>query len=464
QANIIRLAYNYGGGARTTDFTLPILTPPVGVILSNPVEIENPINTEATPSNTLSFNSYNINSITSGAWTCDLSSDFPAELAAVYTSPTIYWDNGDPPGNNTVPLAGFVAGAPGSNSLPISWTALSAANVDADFSSYRIYYKESSSSVWSMIDSGTHPLLGIITTANDAIISLQSLTAYDYYLTAIDVFGNETAVGAIANNTTLPATSSVSISDSLHFYDSTIFAASLAVVTDPLDPLDFSVIDSAIKVEIFIEGASQPDTLNLILAAEAAAPDLIVGNAINGALVLNTDYYRITALKSSPNKWAAYISSEHPLMVPGQNCRFIIEAVKNGTPVYYDYIGATASNPNDQEWVFTVVDPPVFKPWPTRILNNVITKKNPAAYPAYYLTDDANVTIKVYDVKGRVVAVLLDGAFRRSGINIKENGWKGTNKAGKKLGVGLYYIHINAKRKSDGKVILNKFEKVVISE
>ncbi|HOF14165.1 MAG TPA: hypothetical protein PLN01_07570, partial [Spirochaetota bacterium] len=68
------------------------------------------------------------------------------------------------------------------------------------------------------------------------------------------------------------------------------------------------------------------------------------------------------------------------------------------------------------------------------------------------------------DIKGRAVVKLLDKAFRKGGQNIKEGGWNGDNKAGNKLGVGLYYVHIRAKRVSDGKVILNSFQKVVIAK
>jgi flagellar hook assembly protein FlgD len=119
----------------------------------------------------------------------------------------------------------------------------------------------------------------------------------------------------------------------------------------------------------------------------------------------------------------------------------------------------------NEEWRFSVfgsADQPVLAPWPTRILNNVITDKNPTAYPAYYLSDDASVTITVYDIKGRPVSTILDKAPRKGGQNIKENGWRGINKSGKKLGVGLYYIHFKATR-GDGKVILDKFAKVVIA-
>jgi len=70
----------------------------------------------------------------------------------------------------------------------------------------------------------------------------------------------------------------------------------------------------------------------------------------------------------------------------------------------------------------------------------------------------------VYDIKGRVVATILDNAYRKGGRNIKDQGWFGTNKANKKLGVGMYYIHIQAKSIYGGRIIINKFKKVVIAK
>ncbi len=145
--------------------------------------------------------------------------------------------------------------------------------------------------------------------------------------------------------------------------------------------------------------------------------------------------------------------------------RFIIESSLSGISSFTDYETelSPGQDPNDDEWTFSLSTPATLTPWPTRILGNVITKDSPLCYPAYYLTDDAYVTIKAYDIKGRSVATLLDSAYRRGGMNIKEGGWGAINRSGKKLGVGLYYIHFKASRSSDGKTILNKFSKVVVA-
>jgi hypothetical protein len=172
-------------------------------------------------------------------------------------------------------------------------------------------------------------------------------------------------------------------------------------------------------------------------------------------------------LKTGANNWTGYIPTTNPLMTTGNNIKFIIETIKGGIKTYADHDSegeAPPGDPNNYEWNFTINIPATFTPWPVRILNNVITGKNPVAYPSYYLSDDAFVTIEVYDIKGRPLVTLLDNAFRRGGQNIKEDGWRGENKARRKLGVGLYYIHIQAKRASDGKTILNSYQKVVMAK
>ena len=170
----------------------------------------------------------------------------------------------------------------------------------------------------------------------------------------------------------------------------------------------------------------------------------------------------MTAEKKGPNKWVAYFSTQTPVIKNGNDVRFIVEAIFSTTSTFSDY-DMTDENPNNNEWTFSIGSKPQLTPWPVRILNNVLTGRNPVAYPAYYLTDDAMVSIKVYDVKGRPVTTIVENEFRRGGQNIKEKGWNGVNKANKKLGVGLYYVHFLAKRSSDDKVILNKFQKVVIA-
>ncbi|PKL18321.1 MAG: hypothetical protein CVV49_06975, partial [Spirochaetae bacterium HGW-Spirochaetae-5] len=442
--------YNYGSGVRSTNLTVA-----AGSGWSGWFEITNPLAADVAAGTTLTHLYNNaIDSILdpSGIYSGGTGQNVLARISVQDPSPpTILWDNLDPPPLVTTPVVDIVNITV--DTIPISWTPIAAslalAGPDADFYTYRIYYKPTALTAWTVIDLNTpsYAFLGNIAASSFNLINLQALTAYDIYITAVDVFGNETAFGGNASATTLPSTSYVTISDGITSYADATFTA------DPL-PSARPLLDAAIRVEVNIVGATQPDELYVVLMDNA---EPIPYNPPLGT------YYRIALIKTSPNTWAGHISSENLLITPTRNCKFILEAVQDGVSVYYDHDSEIDSDPNTFPWTFTIVNPLVVIPWPTRVLNNVITDNNPVAYPAYYLTDDANVTITAYDIKGRIVAILLDNAPRKSGINIRENGWRGTNKSGRKLGVGLYYLHIKAKRHSDGKVIIDKFNKVVMA-
>ncbi len=373
---------------------------------------------------------------------------------------TVYWENADPPGVNTPPFIPFSGSSSTAFTITVNWVPLSNP-IDGDFDSYRIYYKESSSATWLLLDRTILAALGNRATGSATITSLQSLTDYDIRISAVDVFGYEVD-GANQITTAIATTAEsvdVSITDGITEWGDTTFGTLAS--NRPLRR-------TAIRVTISITTDS-PDAVNLIVAAGdiGVGVDLIVGGVIDPALIENTDYYRIAATRTTSTGWISYIPDTNPLITLGTDVRFILETIKSGVASYSDSDSDTEAppgNPNDLEYSFTVAIQPQFTPWPTRILNNVITNKNPLCYPAYYLTDDALVTITVYDIKGRAVVKLLDKAFRKGGQNIKEGGWNGDNKAGNKLGVGLYYVHIRAKRVSDGKVILNSFQKVVIAK
>jgi hypothetical protein len=295
----------------------------------------------------------------------------------------------------------------------------------------------------------------------------------------VDVFGNEVAntnylyipnvppTPDYGTASTVASTINVSISDGITRYEDKSFTDDPLASARPLRK-------TAIRISMFIVGVDAlPDEVNIIGIPNVADPSADGSVVLAGALDPadeGTAYFRYSGLKVGPNQWNAYIPDTSPLINVGQNTGFILELVRGGVKSYADHnseledpaVPATVT-PNDYEWTFTISSAPQFTPWPTRILNNVITDRNPLAYPSFYLTDDAFVTIKAYDIKGRVVDTLLDRGFRKGGQNIKEGGWRGSNRSGKKLGPGLYYINIKARRASDGRVILNENEKVVVA-
>ncbi len=375
----------------------------------------------------------------------------------------VYWDNADQPGNNGSSFTTFQA-TPWSStadSFTINWNAIpNGTTFDGDFYTYRIYY-QLPSTVWNMLDvstGGIYTALGTYTTNTIDISGLAPLTDYPFRVSAVDVYGNEVVLADMLTDTasTKPSSLTVSISDGITTYEDSSFTGNQLATARP-------VRKSSIKVTLYlVTGGNEPDEINLIIG----------DNSLEPATILGSTYYTIPSTKKSSNTWVAYIPSTHTLMSLNESIRFIVETKYQGTSTYVDHDAdynpaeqlPAGEDYNNWEYTFTISKPTTFSPWPTRILNNVITDKNPVAYPAYYLTEDANVTIRVYDIKGRPVVTLLDNAFRRSGQNIKENGWRGINKSSRMLGPGLYYMHFRAKSSSSGKVILNKFKKVVIAK
>ncbi len=397
-------------------------------------------------------------------------------------SQSIYWDRRDPPHDADFPpaAAANILVSTTTTSIRLEWNPLNPSTgsgyYDEDFYEYRIYYKASAdtTSPYRLWNGSNDPTLrGLVNNpvapaADDpalhfsgsrkytTIPNLEILTSYDYYIAAVDVFGNETPLPSVPFTAlTQPYSVRVIISDGIDsFQDFTNLA------NPSLRPLR----ETNIKVDmIVVASKTPPDAVKVWFTYMTPDTDIVISNAINDTAFPPDTLFSVDAKKTGPNMWTAYLSTQTPIIRNGNSVRFIIESNIQGARTFSDYDPSDQS-PNDDEWTFIIGTPVTLTPWPVRILNNVITNKNPKAYPSYYLSDDATVTITVYDIKGRPVAKIMDNAFRRGGQNIKEEGWTGNNKANRKLGIGLYYIHIKAKRVRDGKIILNEAKKVVIAK
>jgi len=137
-----------------------------------------------------------------------------------------------------------------------------------------------------------------------------------------------------------------------------------------------------------------------------------------------------------------------------------IATYKAGTPTFNDVLNE--ANYYLNEWRFSTGAMTLFFPYPTRILNNVLTSELPCCFPAFFLAVDSLVTIHVYDVKGRIIATLCDKLYRPGGQNIKDLGWCGRTKDNTRVGPGLYYIHIKATTIGN-RIVLDKKMKVVVA-
>ncbi len=389
------------------------------------------------------------------------------------------WENHHPPGDQGPPFTAEVLPVPTTAiSFTLNWTALSTAapNYDADFDTYRVYFRKTSDPTWVILDRSTNASLGNIATNSFTVggigQELEPLTQYEYQVSAVDVFGNEVLgdlitplpINRIAGTVTTNAEQvTASITDGISAFSNDHF--------DDTNPASRPVRKTAIKVtvRIFTAGAI-PDSVRIIVANNDSdlgpgAPQYGITSTNDDILTLPADQrWSIPCARKGANTYEGFIPSEHPLMTLGTNIRFIVETSEGGTPTWNDHTPDPAP-PGDwqsDEWRFRVAQKALFIPWPTRVLNNVLTSRMPCCFPAYFLVADALVTMKVYDAKGRVIATLADRMYRPGGQNIKDMGWCGRNKDNRRVGPGLYYIHIKAVTIGN-KTILDKMMKVVVA-
>jgi mannan endo-1,4-beta-mannosidase len=76
-----------------------------------------------------------------------------------------------------------------------------------------------------------------------------------------------------------------------------------------------------------------------------------------------------------------------------------------------------------------------------RLVQNVPNPFNPVTKVAYHVPSESRVTIRVFEVTGRLVATLVDGVVepgRHAAI------WNGTNDAGESVGSGVYFCTMEA--------------------
>jgi len=436
------------------------------------------------------FNNGWITAGTTEAWTYSITAvtgDYAGALSSA-VSGSINWDRNDPPYVPGTPAISVNQVVISATSVTLYWTPYSTVStgVDQDFYEYLIYYREENTSSFKQWNSSHDSTLGGIsnnpaaTPTSDTtrhfdingwkyttIPNLKLFTGYEYYITAVDVFGNEISetdagpAAGLRQIRTLPLQIEALITDGITTHTD---------FTDLTNPALRTLREANTRVDIYtVSSVTQPDEC-IIWFARTLAPAADTDNMVTPLSTINTamgaDLDSVAAVRIGPNIWSAYLPTipsdgKNVIIENGNSVRFIVELKNRGISTFVDK--DSGDDANNSEWTYAIGTPVKFKPWPVRILNNVITDKNPKAYPSYYLSEDAYVSIKIYDIKGRPLNVLLDKAFRRGGLNIKENGWVGNNKSGRKLGVGLYYVHIKAESASSGKTILDTFKKVVMS-
>jgi hypothetical protein len=110
--------------------------------------------------------------------------------------------------------------------------------------------------------------------------------------------------------------------------------------------------------------------------------------------------------------------------------------VRPGTTYYYR-IGAVDPDGEFLSRTVTVTTPI----WRTTLEQNHPNPFNPSTTISFYLSQAGTVSLRIYDTRGRLVRLLIDGP-KSSGAQMVD--WDGTNDHGETVGSGVYFYRLQA--------------------
>jgi serine protease AprX len=144
---------------------------------------------------------------------------------------------------------------------------------------------------------------------------------------------------------------------------------------------------------------------------------------------------------------AALALKSHPLATPMQ----IVNAMKKSA-------SRAATPNNDYGWGIvnavrtiaylngdTLPPPPPGLPQSYALGQNYPNPFNPGTKIEFLLPEAASITLKVYDVLGREVRVILEGAYSPTSTTPFQAIWDGTDNAGRRMSSGVYFYRLQAK-------------------
>jgi hypothetical protein len=168
-----------------------------------------------------------------------------------------------------------------------------------------------------------------------------------------------------------------------------------------------------------------------------------VGEDPDGVAAGNSADRRLVAVGSGKD-WTATLPGNDKEIVEGACVRFIVDI--DGVRYYSDgseYLGGSVP------WRWNVIYEQAAR---VTIRNNVIDPtRGDLAYINLFLNDSADVRIKVYDVGGNYIDTLYTGKSK-SGAHLVT--WDGTNKKGRNVVRGVYFIIIRVDKKRYIKKVL----------
>ena len=204
---------------------------------------------------------------------------------------SILWDNEDYPNDALFPplVQTDVIVNTTTSSVKFFWNPLSTATAalsNEDFYEYRLYYQEQGSTVWKVWnganDSALRGLANNPATPplNDSTMhfangrkyttlpNLKIFTRYSYYITAVDVFGNESPMPAtVFSVLTQPYSIQIKISDGITSYSD---------FSDLANPQLRPLRETNTRVEVYlISSTTEPDSIRLWYTFNSITTDIV---------------------------------------------------------------------------------------------------------------------------------------------------------------------------------------------
>lgn len=142
---------------------------------------------------------------------------------------------------------------------------------------------------------------------------------------------------------------------------------------------------------------------------------------------------------------AALVLKSHPLATPMQIVNALKKSASRATAPDNDYGWGVVNAARAIAYLNGDTLQPQVLPQTYALGQNYPNPFNPGTKIEFLLPEAASITLKVYDILGREVRVLLEGAYAPSSTVPYRATWDGTDDAGRRLSSGVYFYRLEAK-------------------
>jgi hypothetical protein len=128
------------------------------------------------------------------------------------------------------------------------------------------------------------------------------------------------------------------------------------------------------------------------------------------------------------------------VFISGRPYRYDSEHLRNNIEFFLNYLMHESTSPGDR------------RPIGYRLEQNYPNPFNAATTIMYFLDHPGDVTIKIYNIRGELIGLLLNKQFTSAGPHYVV--WDGSNERGTRVSSGIYFYQLNINKSSETKKML----------